>query len=121
MPLFSVTADDMTFTATRGSGPGGQHRNKADTAIRCTHPPSGAVGFAQEERSQLRNKRRAFERCCATPEFQRWLKVETARRTGAERAAEDAINRRVDAAMRPENLLIEVSDGTIWRPETDPA
>lgn len=114
--LFSVTQKDFDFTAQRGSGPGGQHRNKTDSAVRCVHPPSGAVGFAQEERSQLLNKRKAFERCTSTVEFKRWLKVESARRSGAEAAAKDAIERRVNAAMRPENLMVEVGDGENWVP-----
>lgn len=115
--LFSLTAADFEFQALRGSGAGGQHRNTRDTAVRCTHRESGAVGFAQEERSQLLNKRKAFQRCTATPEFRRWLKIESARRTGAAAVAEDTINRRVDAAMRPENIFVEIGDGTTWHPE----
>lgn len=118
--LFSVTQKDFDFTAQRGSGPGGQNRNKVDSAVRCVHPPSGAVGFAQEERSQLLNKRMAFKRCTSTSEFKRWLKVESARRSGAEAAAKDAIDRRVNAAMRPEDLMVEVGDGENWVP-ADPA
>ena len=114
--LLRLTAADFVFTATRGSGSGGQYRNARDTAVRCVHPPSGAVGTAQDERSQLQNKRLAFQRCTATPEFKKWLKVETARRTGEAAAREAEINRRVDHAMRPENLVIEVGDGERWKP-----
>lgn len=118
-PLLRLTAADFAFTATRGSGAGGQHRNTRDTAIRCVHPPSGAVGTAQDERSQLQNKRLAFQRCTATPEFTNWLKVETARRTGEAAAREADINRRVDHAMRPENLIVEIGDGEHWQPEPE--
>ena len=39
-----------------GSGPGGQHRNKAATAVRLFHPPSGLTVTATERRSQAQNR-----------------------------------------------------------------
>jgi protein subunit release factor B len=116
-PLFTLTRTDFEWSTYRGSGAGGQHRNKTDSAVRCTHPLSGAVGTAQDERSQHRNRQLAFRRCIESQKFQTWLRVETARRNGEARAAEDAINRAVDRAMRPENLLVEVGDGDTWHPE----
>lgn len=46
----------------RGSGPGGQSVNTADSAVRLIHRPSGIVVVCREERSQLRNKNRCLER-----------------------------------------------------------
>ncbi len=46
----------------RASGPGGQHVNKTNSAIRLTHEPSGVVVIAQDSSSQFRNKELAFER-----------------------------------------------------------
>ncbi len=55
-------ARDCEMTFTRASGPGGQHRNKTETAVRVVHLPTGTVAMATEERSQSRNRDRAFER-----------------------------------------------------------
>ena len=46
----------------RASGPGGQHVNKTESALRLTHPPSGVVVIAQDSSSQHRNRETAFER-----------------------------------------------------------
>jgi hypothetical protein len=47
---------------TRRGGPGGQHRNKTDSAIVVTHLPSGVTGQAGERRSQHANQAVAIER-----------------------------------------------------------
>lgn len=46
----------------RASGPGGQHVNKTESALRLTHLPSGVVVVAQDSSSQHRNRDIAFER-----------------------------------------------------------
>lgn len=46
----------------RAAGPGGQRKNKKETAIRLTHVPSGITVVASERRSQAMNREVAFER-----------------------------------------------------------
>jgi len=49
----------------RASGPGGQHVNRTESAVRLTHPPSGVVVMAQDSPSQHRNRDIAFGRLIA--------------------------------------------------------
>jgi protein subunit release factor A len=46
----------------RSSGPGGQRKNKTETAVRIKHLPSGITVIATEYRSQAQNRELAFER-----------------------------------------------------------
>ncbi|MCX9156302.1 peptide chain release factor H [Niveibacterium sp. 24ML] len=50
---------EIRFEACRASGPGGQHVNKTDSAIRATHSASGISVKVQSQRSQHANKRLA--------------------------------------------------------------
>ena len=51
---------DITFH--RASGPGGQHRNKVETAVRVVHRPTGLIARASERRSREQNRREALKR-----------------------------------------------------------
>ena len=101
--LFSVTRDDFEWSYFRGTGAGGQKKNKTSSACRCVHPPSGAVGSSQEDRQQHKNRQIAFNKCVQSPQFQNWLKMTTA----AMMAGHASIERQVDAAMKEENIRVE--------------
>ncbi|MDG4786092.1 peptide chain release factor H [Micromonospora sp. WMMD1102] len=52
---------DVEVVGCRTGGPGGQHRNKASTAVRATHRPSGIVVVVDTERQFSQNRRIALE------------------------------------------------------------
>ena len=65
-PPYSLDRDllerEVEIEFFRASGPGGQHVNKTESALRLTHWPSGVVVVAQDSPSQHRNRDIAFER-----------------------------------------------------------
>ena len=58
----NVRKDDLRVDTYRGSGAGGQNRNKRDTAVRITHLPTRLAASCEEQRTQAQNKRAAFLR-----------------------------------------------------------
>jgi len=81
-PLFSITAKDCEWSYTKGSGNGGQKKNKTSSAVHCMHRPSGAHGYSEASRSQAENKRDAFQKMYESDAFKKWLHIEFMKRSG---------------------------------------
>jgi peptide chain release factor len=57
-----LRAADLRVETLRAGGPGGQHQNRTESAVRVTHRPTGASVIARDERSQHRNRALALRR-----------------------------------------------------------
>lgn len=115
--LFSVTKKDFRVETYRGTGPGGQHRNKTDSCVRITHIESSAVAQACESRHQAENKKAAFNRLLSTVKWKVWY----AQRVLDEQAKLDGLKtleQQVQEQMREENLKIEVYREGEWTNES---
>ncbi|WP_178986508.1 peptide chain release factor H [Winogradskyella helgolandensis] len=59
---FKILEKDITYQATKSSGPGGQHVNKVSSAIRATHLPTKTQVLVMDSRSQHQNRKIAKAR-----------------------------------------------------------
>lgn len=56
----TIDFKEVTFQTLRASGPGGQHVNKTETAVRAIHQPTGIAVVSKAQRSQAMNKKKAL-------------------------------------------------------------
>jgi len=102
--LFSLLpGKDLIFTAIRGSGPGGQNRNKNSTGILLKHPASGVQIRATDDKSQKVNKRNALHRLAENKKFKLWVNMQSA----AIIQGYADIEKKMDDLMSEKNLKVE--------------
>jgi protein subunit release factor A len=99
---------DFEVQPFKGSGNGGQKRNKTMSACRVKHIKSGAVAECQEERSFEQNKKRAFTRCVNSETYRQWHKLECAKRMGVIADIEQEVNKEM------QNIKVEVFQNGKW-------
>lgn len=108
--LFSLTKKDFEVEFFCAGGHGGQNMQKNATACRITHPVTKAVGISRDERSQLQNKKKAFERLINTDKFKHWHKVQTAKILGSI----CDIDKWVENMMNIKNMRFEIKVEGKW-------
>ena len=108
-PIVTVTIADCRVDTFRGSGAGGQKRNKTSSGVRVVHEPSGAIGESEATRSQHLNRVDAFRKMATSYKFTQWIRLETMRRTGELAAIEAEVDR-----MVRDETKVEYHDGRVW-------
>jgi peptide chain release factor 1 len=103
---FIVNPDDLEWSTTRGSGPGGQNKNKVETVAVVKHKPTGLTVRSESERSQYRNKQLALQLLTSR------LRVADEERKNSQTAA--MRKGQVGSGMRGDKRrTIRVQDGTV--------
>lgn len=104
-PVVSLSKKDFEVQVFRAGGKGGQKQNKTSSGVRIIHRESGARGESREERSQLQNKKRAFERLTNSYRFKAWLY-----RRHREILEGETLLEKVEKLMSSTNLKVEIKD-----------
>ncbi|MFB9547281.1 peptide chain release factor H [Micromonospora sagamiensis] len=103
-PRTPFLESDVDVVGCRTGGPGGQHRNKASTAVRATHRPSGLVVVVDTERQFSQNRRLALELL----------------RQRIERDDREAVRTVTTARWRIHDELVRGDPVRVERPDTGP-
>jgi len=97
---------DVEVLPCKGSGPGGQHRNKTESAIRATHKPTGITVRCESERSQHQNREMAIA----------WLAAKVASSVASKAADDENESRKaqVGSGMRGDKVrTVRYMDGVV--------
>jgi len=108
--LFSLTKKDFTLRPFKGSGSGGQKRNKTLSCIEIIHEDSGASAIGSDQRSFQQNKKVAFKRLISTEEFKKWHKFKCAEAMGLVISKEEQLKQ----WLKEDNFVIEIKKDGRW-------
>jgi len=102
---------DCDIQTCRGSGPGGQKRNKTETAVQVKHRPTGLMVRCDSERSQSQNKQTAFAILAARLTSSAQSKMQSAER--------DDRRRQVGSGERSDKVrTVQVKNGVVFSSKT---
>jgi len=104
----SKSKGDFIVQPFKGSGKGGQKRNKTMSACRIIHKASGTVSECQEERSFEQNKKKAFERLVQKDSFKAWHKLEISKALGNVADIESQVENEM------QNIKVEICVNGKW-------
>lgn len=112
--LFSLSKANGDFIVEpyKGSGKGGQHRNKTMSGCRIKHPASGAVVECCLERSFYQNRKIAFRKLVDSDQFKKWFHYECAKRSGSIADAKEYAEREIH---NPDHIKVEVQENGKWK------
>lgn len=114
--LFSVTAKDCDWSYTRGTGAGGQKKNKTSSAVHCTHRESGAHAYSEASRSQAENRADAFRKMANTKKFQDWQRLNAMKKLGQLADVEEYVereSRKIKIEAKRDGKWVEVQESEL--------
>ena len=114
IPIIHLTKKDFELEFYRGTGNGGQNRNKVSSCCRIRHPASGTVATCEEQRDQIQNRRVAFTRLTEQLKFKMWLTREHYVKLG-QMLSEEQIEAKVEEQMDVRNIKIEIKEDGKWK------
>jgi peptide chain release factor 2 len=107
-----INESDVRTDVYRASGAGGQHVNKTESAVRLTHVPSGIVVACQTERSQHKNRDRAWKMLKARLYEQELQKREAAAQATHEAKSEIGWGRQIRSyVLQPYQMVKDLRTG----------
>ena len=110
-----IRPEDIDRDVMRAGGPGGQHQNKTESAVRLTHKPSGIVVVCRDERSQHKNQAKAM-RLLRSRLFDQMQAQAASQRAEARRTLIGSGDRsqRVRTYSFPQNRVTDHRIGQTW-------
>ena len=107
--LFSIKAEDCEWSYFKGSGKGGQKKQKTSSGVAVLHRPSGATGECSENRQQHLNKRIAWNRMANSIAMRRWINKRI-----AEIDMGKTIEQWADEQIKPDKIKTEIKIDGKW-------